>query len=1140
MTTNQQEEKRRIIDELMENLRVYLSIPSQSTDELKEYLSGNADVSLKSWEQLEEQNGWAHQGYYSGCYYQLISDYDGNPCKKQVVQELIQALSEYAPYLLASIFSGHERYQYYQDAGVGVPFLAKEWIHTVRQEICQRNFNHTIAQFAESLQKESETARAHYAEIIRVLLPENDAEIRENDGWKMIAVMLLAALHQDFDLLERKLFPALQTVPQVLQACCTDTYTHIAFCVILHLCPASSEEAAAFARKIFARCPLAVYEQQIYILTYYKGAKDCLMDLYRKYRSDVGAAHYMLYCSVVCEPPFRPSGIQALCDFVEQRPERFQEIFLSLLDEKSVFALPAYTVLKKTRRLSPEQETDILPKLSRLIVTALHQAYEDRTRPDWFSSRSGGKANFETFQSLEQENFQDVTLVMNESSYDYWLSRNLWFILGMACVCLAGELPAARNTLLVFAGGLEDINISQMRMMANSDEFPAPNETLPEIFLAHGASFSLICRIFLAELSAFRPDAREKAFASFLLRHKEQAENMLASDEFPASLHLLLLEIMYGRKNDEDGEKFATSALVGAMNKKSKDVVKFAENILISREEEARPLVEELRKGKNKMAADAACRLLRLWDDAKIDQKWGEKKDPGTFFLAIEQEYTAVHEKNTPYAGVIAYDTVRYADGEEKIPEKVMKLYIAEYIILQDMHRIKLCDEIQKLANLYDLRNLVKQIYEMWISEGFAPKYKNILLPYALCAGTAQLDVLKKQIDEWAANSKPSLAAWAVQCMALNGGRMAMLYVNSMGQKHKSKKVRATANEALQAAMEWMKMTPDEFEDMMVPDLGFSADRTRIFSYGPDKRSFQAVLNRDLSLTLLDLNTPERKILKSLPKASAKLGEEEDAVNAVKEEWSAIKKQGKAIFDAQKSRLERALYNERLWPIDKWRALFLGNPLMFGFATGLLWEELEQTKSDETVYVIKGVFRYMEDGSFCDAEEETYTPAENSWIRLFYPMDVSESELEKWKGQLDDYEIRQPVSQVDLPVPALDGDAGKRDALEEYHGLRVYGATVKSAATKLGGSLSYGDYGSCNGLFCQFSHARVTLHVRLDSSFYPGDYNAITAVESVYFMDDTTGQRLLLEQAPPRLLAFALLAGNLLKAKAIGEKEESR
>ena len=519
-------------------------------------------------------------------------------------------------------------------------------------------------------------------------------------------------------------------------------------------------------------------------------------------------------------------------------------------------------------------------------------------------------------------------------------------------------------------------------------------------------------------------------------------------------------------------------------------------------------------------------RLIRIWDNDKIEKDLKAMQNINEITEYIENLYTKTNDKNTPYAKEIDYANVRIKDSEEKISEKVMKYFVSEYIVLKDLYIIKGCKKIQEIVNIYDLRLLMKNIFDMWIAEGSTTKYRNLLLPLALTAGEAQIPMIKKQIDFWADNSKPGLATFAIQSLCMNGSKMALLTVDSMSRKHKNKRVKRAALEAMDIAAEAMGMSRDELDDIIVPDLGFGKDRTRIFSYG--EREFKAVLDDKMEITLFD-NTGKQ--IKSLPKASAKNNDNEDMAAECKEELKNIKKQIKIVVESQKLRMAKAVIIGRKWSIDKWKELFIENPIMNSFATKLVWEEV-----DDKGNIIK-TFRYMEDGTFNTVDEEEYELENGTYILPLHPADIDEEELAAWTEQLEDYEIIQPVDQLNIPVYTLKDDELEEKDITEFKTKKIYASTFKSAANKLGFNMEFAEYGECCG--CTFIDESSNIKMFISTNnFYPGDYSTIISILKISFISRESNSEIVLRKVPKKLISLAYLAGNMITEKAIENREE--
>ena len=78
---------------------------------------------------------------------------------------------------------------------------------------------------------------------------------------------------------------------------------------------------------------------------------------------------------------------------------------------------------------------------------------------------------------------------------------------------------------------------------------------------------------------------------------------------------------------------------------------------------------------------------------------------------------------------------------------------------------------------------------------------------------------------------------------------------------------------------------------------------------------------------------------------------------------------------------------------------------MHEFAIGLIWGAYEDGKLQET-------FRYMEDGTFNTKDEDEFEMPENCKVALIHPLELTKEDLDEWKEQLENYEITQPIEQL--------------------------------------------------------------------------------------------------------------------------------
>ena len=76
------------------------------------------------------------------------------------------------------------------------------------------------------------------------------------------------------------------------------------------------------------------------------------------------------------------------------------------------------------------------------------------------------------------------------------------------------------------------------------------------------------------------------------------------------------------------------------------------------------------------------------------------------------------------------------------------------------------------------------------------------------------------------------------------------------------------------------------------------------------------------------------------------------------------------------------------------------------FAVNLVWGIYDKKDT------LLNSFRYMEDGTFNDINDEEIFIKDDDIIGLLSPIEVKKSIIEKWQKQILDYEIEQPFNQL--------------------------------------------------------------------------------------------------------------------------------
>ncbi len=329
-----------------------------------------------------------------------------------------------------------------------------------------------------------------------------------------------------------------------------------------------------------------------------------------------------------------------------------------------------------------------------------------------------------------------------------------------------------------------------------------------------------------------------------------------------------------------------------------------------------------------------------------------------------------------------------------------------------------------------DFAKFAQQAYYNFMDDGAEAKKKWVLYFASIHGGFDMVEILKSQIAKWAENSRGAIAGEATKALALNPAPLALLTVDAMSRKYKFKQVKNAAIDAMEFAANQLKITKEELSDRIVPNLGFDESMKINFNYG--SRSFDVYLNTALELEVYD---DKGKKIKTIP-AVGKTDDQEIATASLKE-FKELKKQLKATVTTQRDRLDMALADGRKWTKEAYENLFVKNPIMHQFAIGLVWGIYSEGKLQKT-------FRYMEDGSFNSAEEDEIYLEDNMIIGVVHPLELGKELLDSWKEQLSDYEIVQPVLQLERAIYSKKEDELKGREATELAGKIISPATLSN------------------------------------------------------------------------------------------------
>ncbi|GEM_PF-1949099 len=359
------------------------------------------------------------------------------------------------------------------------------------------------------------------------------------------------------------------------------------------------------------------------------------------------------------------------------------------------------------------------------------------------------------------------------------------------------------------------------------------------------------------------------------------------------------------------------------------------------------------------------------------------------------------------------------------------------------------------------------------------------VLAFAALTGDDRLvPLLGRQIKEWADGSRGKLAEYAVQALALLGTDSALLAVDAMGIRYRSKNknIGKAAVEAFAEAARARGLTVEELGDLVVPWFGFKPDETRIVE--TVKGKIETRISSDFKLTFHDAGT--RKKIAKLP---------DSAPAEIKAEFKELAAGLKEAVKAQLLRMETLMVRQFRWPQARWQELYLRHPLLLPFAQRLIWGVYDEQGK------LAATFRALEDRSLTDAQDEAFELPSRGSVGIVHPLELSVELRQAWVKHLADYDIVPPFAQLDRPVVKVKPEQRSMKFGVEVAGTEMNGMTFKGRAERLGWSRgSVIDGGSINFYYKSFPAAGVDIFVELDGMYVAMDMYAEIKLGRTFFV----------------------------------------
>lgn len=321
-------------------------------------------------------------------------------------------------------------------------------------------------------------------------------------------------------------------------------------------------------------------------------------------------------------------------------------------------------------------------------------------------------------------------------------------------------------------------------------------------------------------------------------------------------------------------------------------------------------------------------------------------------------------------------------------------------------------------------------LIKLFIDKGTKAEHKYLLALSALLGNEMVADKIRINIDKWIEDSRFKMAEYGVGALALQGSNKALRWVELYSRKYRAKKanVGAAALAALEAAAEELNITVYELGDRIVPDFGFDG-LFRQFTI--DGENYRAFIDSNFKIAFFN---DDNKKLKAIPS---------NADAELKDEFKAIAKEVRDVVKSQSSRLEHYLVVQRRWNKTQWEQFFLTNPVMFIYATKLVWGIYENNS-------LKQCFYCQEDTTLMDIDDNEISLEEDAQIGIVHPLQLKESDLKKWQHKFFDLSVEPVFSQLDRQFYLLAPEDKQTTLVRTYNEVRTESGSIRATLDRYG------------------------------------------------------------------------------------------
>ena len=375
------------------------------------------------------------------------------------------------------------------------------------------------------------------------------------------------------------------------------------------------------------------------------------------------------------------------------------------------------------------------------------------------------------------------------------------------------------------------------------------------------------------------------------------------------------------------------------------------------------------------------------------------------------------YEKKVSY---IENCNVLIKDKSRIVDIKVIKYIYLKYLELKrDIYYLLEINSIIGLLDRESFLTFAKNIYIEKHKEASA-------VVYSLYGGDEALkEIYKKEKDS-------NLFLIILSSVKTTEYSIKLLY--DIYSKTKKSELRENAFNLINKISKEIGLDIDDLELKFSSNFGFDSRGEKIIN-----DDYKLILNANYSVNVFDVKN--NKELKTTPK---------NLEESIKEEIKYIKKEIPNIIKKLSLKLTKSLMYEKKYNYSFFKEVFIDNSIMNKFSSSLIWNLYDKDNLFLTT------FRYAGDGSYTNCDDEEVNIDDDSFISLASPIEMDNETITKWKKQLEDYELTQPINQ--LSIIKLDKN-NLENEIKKLQNLEISYGTFKAFGARYSMNPSYLDYG---------------------------------------------------------------------------------